>query len=170
VTVTGVDDLMNKRHQVTEIVVHFSGAVNAAQAKQTGIYRLAFPGAKGSFTIRNARTIKLKSAVYNSVDDSVILIPKQPFALTRNVQLQVDGLLPSGLQDSFGRLIDGDHDGQPGGNAVAILSRSGVSLDSWVAQTAAGRSAAQADMVDVLITQDDSVGILPLPYSKKRPR
>jgi hypothetical protein len=35
-----------------------------------------------------------------------------------------------GLQDSTGRLIDGDHDGQPGGDAVAVLRRRGVTLSA----------------------------------------
>ena len=56
------------------------------------------------------------------------LFPKKPFALTKKVQLQVDGVPPSGLEDSFGRLIDGDHNGQAGSNAVVILSSGGVSL------------------------------------------
>jgi cyclophilin family peptidyl-prolyl cis-trans isomerase len=131
VTVLGVSDVTNGRHQVTEILVHFSGALDIAQAQETGMYSLAFAGAKGSFTARNARTIKLRSARYDLVTGTVTLVPRRPFALARSVQLQVDGLLPSGLHDSFGRLIDGDHDGQPGGNAVAILSRSGVRLDSF---------------------------------------
>jgi cyclophilin family peptidyl-prolyl cis-trans isomerase len=170
VTVVDVQDVMNKRHQVTEIGVNFSGAVNADQAQETGLYRLAMPGSKGSFTAKNARTIKLKSAVYNSVDDSVILIPEKPFALTKKVQLLVDGLPPTGLQDSEGRLIDGNHDGQAGGNAIAILSRSGVSSQSLVAPTAIGRSAAQADMIDVLVAQDELGNLFPSSHAKRHPR
>jgi hypothetical protein len=30
------------------------------------------------------------------------------------------------LNDALGRLIDGDDDGSPGGNAVAVLQRGGV--------------------------------------------
>ena len=44
VTVSGVGDVMNKRHLVTQIVVQFSGAVNTAQGDLTSNYRLALPG------------------------------------------------------------------------------------------------------------------------------
>ena len=54
--------------------------------------------------------------------------PVTAFALKSPVQLTVNGTGTSGLQDTFRRLIDGNHDGKPGGNAVAILSQSGVVL------------------------------------------
>ena len=56
------------------------------------------------------------------------LVPRKAFAFTRPVQLRVIGQPPSGLHDSGGRLIDGDRDGQPGGNAVAVLGRVGVTM------------------------------------------
>ena len=58
------------------------------------------------------------------------LTPKKPFALTKPVQLLVNGLAPSGLQDSYGRYIDGDHNGTAGSNAIAILSKKGVTVDA----------------------------------------
>src|SRR5262245_38058525 len=42
---------------------------------------------------------------------------------------------PSGLQDGSGRLIDGDHNGTPGGNAVAVLSRHGASVEAIASGT-----------------------------------
>jgi hypothetical protein len=86
-------------------------------------YRLAKAGKRGSFTARNARLIKLRSAAYSGTNDTVTLTPKKPFVLAKPVQLQVNGGLPSGLDDTLGRLIDGNHDGQPGGNAVVVLQR-----------------------------------------------
>ena len=76
--------------------------------------------------------IKLKSALYNPTTDTVTLTPRKPFALTKPVQLLVEGEPPSGLEDSLGRLIDGDHNGQAGGNAVAVLSRGGATLSAGV--------------------------------------
>jgi hypothetical protein len=34
----------------------------------------------------------------------------------------------SGLKDSFGRLIDGNEDGQPGGNAIALITKDGATI------------------------------------------
>jgi plastocyanin len=128
VTMTNVQLVQNKRHLVTQIVVTFSGAVNGAEADQVATYRLATAGKKGSFDAKNAGIIKLKSAVLRGANNVVTLTPKKAFALTKPVQFRVNGLSPAGLQDSFGRLIDGDHNGQAGGNAIALLTRKMVTL------------------------------------------
>jgi hypothetical protein len=108
--------------------VDLSGSVNAAQANNVGAYRLVMPGKKGSFVAKNAKTIKLKSATYNDGLKEITLTPNKPFALKKGVELQVNGSAPVGLQDSQGRLIDGNHDGVPGGNAIAVLRSNGVAL------------------------------------------
>jgi plastocyanin len=128
VTVTNVQFVRNKRHLVTQITVDFSGAVNVSEADSVTTYRLATAGKKGSFDAKNARLFKLKSAVYDAALHEVTLNPKKPFGLSKPVQLRVNGLPPAGLLDSLGRLIDGDHNGTPGGNAVAVLRASGVTL------------------------------------------
>jgi hypothetical protein len=121
VTMETVRLLTNKKHRVTEIIVGFSGGLESAQAQNTAEYRLVKAGKKGLFTAKHAKLIKLRSAVYNGSSDTVTLSPNKPFALTKPVQLQVIGEPPSGLDDTLGRPIDGNHDGQPGGNAVAVL-------------------------------------------------
>ena len=135
ITMTRVQDLLNKKKQVTEAIITFSGPVNASEVDSVATYRLATPGKKGSYTAKNATVIKLKSAMFNAATDQVILTPKKPFALTKPVQLLVHGQPPSGLQDSLGRLIDGNHDNQPGGDAIAILSKKAVTIDASVAPT-----------------------------------
>ena len=129
VTVVGVEDVKGKKNSVSEIVVNLSGPVNAAQADDVATYRLATANVKGSFTARGSRVIKLRSAVFNPANDTVILIPAKAFALTRPVELTIDGTSPSGLQDTSGRLIDGVDDGTAGGNAVAVIRRNGVTLN-----------------------------------------
>jgi uncharacterized protein YjdB len=121
VTISSVRLVTNKGHMVTQILVTFSGAVNASEADRTGEYRLASAGKNGSFTAKNATIIKLRSAVYSSTAHAVTLTPKAPFALSKPVQLVIDGNPPAGLQDAFGRLIDGDRNGHAGGNDVVIF-------------------------------------------------
>ncbi len=153
VTVMSVTDKTNKKHLVTQVNVVFSGSVNSTEAQMlTGIYRLATPGKKGSYTAKNAGVIRLKSATYTDSNHTAVLIPKKPFALTKPVQLLIDGLAPSGLQDSIGRLIDGNHDGQAGGNAVAILSRKGVKLSAVELAHPAAAARLEARFVDVLLS------------------
>ena len=128
-TVTKVVDKLNKKHQVTEVDVIFSGPVNSAEADSTATYRLATPGKKHSYTAKNAGVIKLSRAVYTASKNTVALTPKKPFALTKPVQVLVYGTGASALQDSVGRDLDGDHNGTAGGNAVAILSRNTVTFE-----------------------------------------
>jgi hypothetical protein len=114
---------MNWRHRVKEVIIDFTGAVNAAQAQNKAEYRLVKAGKRGSFTAKHPKLIHLRRAVYNGTSDTVALVPRTPFALRKPVQLQVNGQPPSGLHDMLGRLIDGHHDGQPGGNAVVVLRK-----------------------------------------------
>jgi hypothetical protein len=113
----------NKRHRVKEVLIGFSGGVNSAQAQNIAEYRLVKSGKLGPFTAQHAKLLKLRSAVYSGTSDTVTLTPKKPFALRKSVQLQVSGEPPSGLHDTLGRLIDGHHDGHPGGNAITVLHR-----------------------------------------------
>ena len=64
VTTTRVQEVLNKKHQLTEVIITFSGAVNSAEAGNTGIYRLATAGKHGSYTAKNAVVIMLKKASY----------------------------------------------------------------------------------------------------------
>jgi hypothetical protein len=91
-------------------------------------------GKKGSFTAKNAKVIIIRSAAFNTANDSVTLTLKKPFKLSKPVQLQVNGLSPSGLEDSIGRLIDGNDDGEPGGDARAVLGRGGAKIGAVVYQ------------------------------------
>ena len=129
VTVVSVEDVKGKKHLVDEIVVYFRGRVNAAQADNVAIYRLTTANRKGSFTARNSPVIKLRSADFNPANDTVTLTPKRAFALTKPVELTINGTAPSGLEDSSGQLIDGDDNGTAGGNAVAEILRTGVTLN-----------------------------------------
>ena len=68
---------------MTEILVTFSGAVNVNEAQGLGEYSLVMAGNHGSFTARNAKKIKLRTASYNAATDTVTLIPRKAFARPR---------------------------------------------------------------------------------------
>ena len=115
--------------KVTGVVINFSGAVNKSEAQSTGTYELIVANKSGSFTGNGTKMIKIKSAAYNSANDSVTLTPLA-FGLGRKVELVVFGSGSHGLMDAEGRYIDGDHNGSAGGNAVAIISKTGVSVQA----------------------------------------
>jgi cyclophilin family peptidyl-prolyl cis-trans isomerase len=156
VTLTGVVDVTNKKHQVTEVYLTFSGPIDPAGATNTATYHLIERGKKGQFVATKATTIAIKSASYNGSDDTVELIPRKPFALSKPVEVVVDGEPPSGLHDTLGRLIDGTRDGQPGGNATAILSKHSVTM----AVSSPTAAIATTDAVDVLLAQSASDGLV----------
>src|SRR5271157_5748384 len=130
VTVTGASDVLNSKNQVTQIVIDFSGPLNASQAVQRCHYRLALPGSYGSYTARNARVVLLKKPVYDATDYTVTLTPGRPLALNSKAELVIRGNSPNGLRVSQGNLIDGNDDGHPGGNAIIFLSSSGVIVEA----------------------------------------
>ncbi len=121
VTMQSVGLVTNKKHMVTQIVLGFSGALNAAEARALGTYELIAASKSGTFTPTKKNLIKIKSATYSG--GAVTLKLKAPLRLKKGVELVVNGTAPSGLQDSSGHLIDGNHDGTAGGNAVAIIKK-----------------------------------------------
>ena len=129
VTMKSVQLETNKKHQVTGIVIDFSGAVNASEAQSAAMYELIAAGKGGSFTSKGAKGIKIKSAVYNAAKHQVILT-SAPFTLSQPVELVVNGNAPNGLVDTYGRLIDGNHDGKAGGSAAALLKKGGVTMNA----------------------------------------
>jgi hypothetical protein len=80
----------------------------------------------------------------------VTLIPrKQPVSLKAPLQLTITA---AGLPDTSGRPIDGNGDGQPGGNYVATLSKIGV--EATVAVRSANPAAFAPDAVDAVLASE----------------
>ena len=128
VTLNGLRLVLNKKHQVMEILVGFSGALDAQDAQNTATYRLTRAGKGGSYTGWGSSVLKLRRAVYQPASDTVALALLKPVSLGRPVQVVVDGIGPGGLHDSEGRLIDGSNDGSPGSDGVAVIGQRGVSI------------------------------------------
>ena len=123
--------------------------MNAAEASSIGEYQLIVAGKKKSFTAKNAKKLPLASAVYNAANNTVTLTTKKKLVLKKLMELVVNANPPSGLQDTSGRSIDGNRDGQPGGNGVAVLKGKSVTLAALAVSPA---------MVNVLSEQG---GLLP---------
>ncbi len=147
---TYTQDSLNKKHQVTEVVVIFSSAVNAAEADRTSTYHLATPGKGGSYTAKNAVVINLKSASYNPAINMVTLTPAKPFASTKPVELVVYASGPNGLQDTHGRFING------GKNAV-VFPTPGPVIHIEVSPETNTRTAPTPAAVNALLEQDSLI-------------
>ena len=59
------------------------------------------------------------------MNNTVTLVTRSALVLNPPLKLTINA---AGLLDSLGRPLDGNHDGQPGGNCVVTLSKSGASI------------------------------------------
>jgi hypothetical protein len=129
-TVVKVQEVLNARHKLAQILVTFSTAMNPVVADETPIYRLVMAGRKGLFTARNASGIPLRFARYNTQTNTVALAPRNPFALNKRVELTIKGHAPNGLKDIYGHFLDGAGNGKAGSNAALILTSATPTLDA----------------------------------------
>jgi hypothetical protein len=155
VTVNGVRFAQNKKHQVTGITVSFDGAVNAAEAANTAIYQLTMAGTKGSFDARNAKRLPLSAAAYDDALHQVVLKPRKAFALTKPVELLIQGKPPGGLQDTTGRFIDGDGDGSGADDGAFVLNRKGAAREDIAVSSSPGSRTIRA--VSAAVTSNAAV-------------
>ena len=105
------------------IELQFSGAVNGVG--NLGAYLLQSGKSKKGVT-RYTKTVPLTLARYNASTHTLDLVPKSKTNLAAPARLTVTASL---ITDAFGRPLDGNHDGQPGGNFVAIFSNKGVTIE-----------------------------------------
>jgi hypothetical protein len=111
-----------KARKTTGLVLQFSAALNMTQAQSLTAFHLLSGKVKKSRTTYS-KPVPLSSAIYNASAHTVTLIPKSKLNLAQPEQLRITASL---LTDSLGRPIDGNHDGQPGGDYVVILSKGKV--------------------------------------------
>jgi hypothetical protein len=114
------------------LVLGLSGALNASAADNFNAYQFApiiKAKASGKGKNRKPATTKLgalaplASAVYNASNNSVTRTPRAKLTASKPEELIVNGTL---VTDSIGREIDGNDDGQAGGDYVATISGSRV--------------------------------------------
>ena len=119
-----------KAKKQTVLVLQFSGALNAAAADNANAYEVApviTVKAAGKGKHKKPPTTKLgapvtpASAVYTGSNNQVTLTPRGTLNLTKPEELIVNGSL---VTDALGRPIDGNDDGQPGGDFIATISGS----------------------------------------------
>jgi len=134
-----------KARKTAGLVLQFSDALNMTQAQSLAPYQLSMPGKDKRFG----------SATYNASTHTVTLITKQAFNKNQLQQLRVKSAF---LTDAFGRPLDGNHDGQPGGDYVANLSKGKVTPLAVPRTTAAAVDAALQHM---------SVSASPIPRRRR---
>jgi uncharacterized repeat protein (TIGR01451 family) len=104
--------------QPTWFVISFSGALDPARATIRANYVITEPMAGR----RNDPRIPIESVVYDPNQRTVMVHTKSRVNLHRPYRLVVVGSGPHGLTDISGKVIDGDRDGQPGGDYVGRIT------------------------------------------------
>jgi uncharacterized repeat protein (TIGR01451 family) len=101
----------------------FSTALDPARAVDLRNYHLFAKGGAGVFGVSTGREVLLRSARYNPTTHVVTLTPRRAIPSGLYFEVKVDGTSRHGVSDLSGLLIDGNGDGRPGGDYVAILAR-----------------------------------------------
>ncbi len=92
------------------------------------------------------------SAVYNASTNAVTLTPRGKFNPAKPEELIVDAAL---VTDMLGRPIDGNDDGQPGGDSIATISKSRVTAGGLPLARTQARLAAVPAAIDALLARDE---------------
>jgi hypothetical protein len=101
----------------------FDLALDPGRAVDLRNFHLFAIGRNGVVGSSNGRALALRSATYNLSTHTVTLIPEKSLASGLSFKVVVDGTSAHGVSDTTGRLIDGDSDGQPGGDFVVVFAR-----------------------------------------------
>jgi photosystem II stability/assembly factor-like uncharacterized protein len=136
-TVTGLQRF-GVHVEPTTLVLTFSQAMDASSADTLANYTLVAQGHG------RGRVIRLVVANYDAAAQTVTLVPSQVLNLHRVYRLTVNGTVPLGLTNTSGFLLDGNGDGKPGGNYVAILrgfglDKSGVPFNKLIREQLGGK-------------------------------
>jgi hypothetical protein len=107
----------------------FSGALEPPAAVNRNDYHLAAAGKDKKFGTRVDTRVILTTPMYDVSSHTVTLMPKGPVP-DGPLQLTITAALEL---DAGGRPLDGDRDGQPGGDFHAVFKGAGISLSRIVA-------------------------------------
>ncbi len=145
----------------TEVVIQFSGALNANAAENASAYEIApvitvKAAGKGKNhkpgTTKLGAPVALSSAVYDSSNQSVTLTSRVTLSATKPEELIVNGSL---LTDTLGREIDGSGDGRAGSDYIATISGGRAAVGEIAVARRAERHAAVRAAIDDLLARGE---------------
>jgi hypothetical protein len=121
VTIASVQEAARKG-SIQRILVTFSDAVDPASAQDASAYWIVLPGRDRRFGTRDDRRVRIRAASYDAASHTVNLTPRTRLTARTVMVLVASGSTTgAAVRDVWGRPIDGDRDGHPGGNAVTPL-------------------------------------------------
>ncbi len=127
-------------------MLKFSAALNASDARNLGVYRLV---TVASSKKQKSKPVALASASYNATMLTVTLTPRKALVLSPALELTVNA---ASLLDALGRPLNN------GTNVVAVLRKSGVTLNAPTMSRADFRLALDSSAVDAVIEREATIG------------
>jgi hypothetical protein len=114
--------VVSARGSIERIVIQFSDRVKRGTAQDPAAYWLILPGPDRELGTSDDRRVRIRVARYNGTSHTVKLDLNRAVSGRTNFAVVVSGSASgAGVIDVFGRPIDGDQDGQPGGNHVEVI-------------------------------------------------
>lgn len=108
--------------QTTRFTPTFSQPLNPTTAQAPANYSLWSPGRDGLFGTRDVVRIPLRLPIYDAIAQSVTLVPRsRTIPLRTFLRPSVKSTAPGGITNTAGLLLDGNRDGQPEGDYVALF-------------------------------------------------
>ena len=165
-----------KAKKETVLVLQFSGALNASAADNTGAYELApvekvKSTGKGKnkkpATSKLGKPVALASADFTASNNQVTLTPRGTLKLTKAEELIVDAAL---VTDTLGREIDGNDDGQPGGDFIATISGSRVTVGGLPLARTRPQASGVSAAIDALLVRVELTGLTHSPCARSEAR
>ena len=146
-----------KTKSETALDIQFSGAV--AGSGRLSAYQLSVVTTKKvkKKSVTTYKPIRLTSALYASspMVSSVLLVPAMKPILSQTDRLQI---VAADLTDALGRPIDGNDDGQSGGNYTATFSRTGATSDTLSLARTREQPGTVSDAIDALLARGELTG------------
>lgn len=104
------------RRQPTTYVATFDGPLETPSATARSNYRLFSAGRDGQLGTQDDVAIGLTRPFYDATNNTVSIRTRRAVSLHRRVTFAINGTAPNGVRGANGQLLDGNNDGQPGGN------------------------------------------------------
>lgn len=122
-TITSIVPVIS-RGSMSSIRITFSESMNSATAQKTLAYMLSAAGRDKKFGTRDDVKYRITRATYNTATRTVT-INHTAVRLTADLQLTIIGTGTNAIKSASGNTIDGDRNGQPGGNAIVTMTSKG---------------------------------------------
>jgi hypothetical protein len=112
-----------KNGALSQIIVSYSAAMDAAAVAALADYTLIDAGTDPIFGNKNDKTIRIAKAAYNAASHSVTLTLKKTVSLKDSIRLTVNAQGPGGVHDLGGRFLNSPSGSATGKNAVVSLGK-----------------------------------------------